>query len=264
MLTRVTTWPAFSSHTPSTHYLFTSLQRRPFVVPLACYQSRSLGDPGDGEKGTFTLPAEEAVDSITCVTDTTKLGYSYPGFSGLNIRNANTVRDAILASIIRMYGSLVFGVLVSFQPTLNFAVISVHRIWEWTALIEFKEFDLRCSFSVLLFLGEVPENPDEWLIAPNYIGSHSAFVNRFVPLNNAIAEYSRLDSFEPEVVEPYLKELKWRVQKLDREPAELSSLEVSVIGTPLTLPPGATTPVAGKSHHYNGITSGRCGGCRNA
>jgi len=106
-------------------------------------------------------------------------------------------------------------------------------MWDWSAKIHFKKYELGSSFSVLIFLGQVPEDPEEWVTSPNYVGAHYAFVNRsaarcanctnqidiidegFVHLNPAIAEHSGLGSFEPEVVHPYLeKELHWRVQKV--------------------------------------------------
>ncbi|KAF9005143.1 tyrosinase [Cyathus striatus] len=386
MLTRVTTWPAFSSHTVgdggSTSNSLEAIHDNihgyvgggghmsdpavaafdPIFFLHHCNVDRLLSlwsainpgvwvSAGDSEDGSFTMSAENPVDADTPltpfwsnqtgfwasagVTDTTKLGYSYPEFNGIDMGDTNTMKQAVLTVVTRLYGGRVFGAFASIQPTLNFTALSAagsagqqpiaaegvpreastahvpavlsgtvntlaraaHNVvasighssppdhsslWEWTARIEFKKYELGCSFGVLLFLGKVPENPDEWLTAPNYVGAHFSFVNSeagqcancldqidvknegFVHLNSAIAEHSGLGSFEPEVVEPYLKELKWRVQKLDGEPAELLSLEVGVIGTPLTLPPGAIIPVPGRPHHYNGITFGRPGGCRHA
>ncbi|KAF8874304.1 tyrosinase [Mucidula mucida] len=155
--------------------------------------------------------------------------------------------------------------------------------WDWTARIEFKKYELGCSFSVLLFLGAVPEDPEDWLCSENLAGAHHAFVNSsagrcancrgqgdllaegFVHLDNAIAQHSGLGSLEPGVVEPYLTQaLQWRVQKVDGTPADLESLEVSVVCTPLSYPPGSMFPVPGEPRSYNGITHGRPGGCRHA
>jgi len=156
-------------------------------------------------------------------------------------------------------------------------------LWEWTARVEFKKYELGSSFSVLIFLGSVPENPREWRISPNYVGGHHAFVNSvanrcgncnnqrdlvtegFVHLNNAIAKHSGLGSLDPSVVEPYLTHnLHWRVQKTNGEEAELHSLEVAVIATPLTYPPGSLFPVPGEPRRHNHITHGRNGGSRQA
>lgn len=113
------------------------------------------------------------------------------------------------------------------------SVPSNRGLYEWTARIEFKKYELGCSLAVLLFLGEVPDDPEEWQVSPNYVGGHHAFVNGsasqcsncrsqadvviegFVHLNRGILTHSRLNSLEPSVVEPYLKEnLHWRVQKV--------------------------------------------------
>ncbi|KAH9889909.1 tyrosinase [Cubamyces lactineus] len=157
--------------------------------------------------------------------------------------------------------------------------------WEWTARIHVKKYEVGGSFSVLLFLGAVPENPADWRTSPNYVGGHHAFVNSvpqrcancrgqadlviegFVHLNEAIATHSNLHSFEPEVVRPYLtRELHWRVQKVNGVVVELEnvpSLEVVVLATHLSLSPGEPFPIPGETVHHHDITRGRQGGSRN-
>ena len=102
------------------------------------------------------------------------------------------------------------------------------RLYEWTARIECKTFELSTSYSVLIFLGHVPDDPEEWQVSPNYVGSHFAFVNSagrenhrdiviegFVHLNQAIIRHSGLKSLEPDAVIPYLTtNLHWRVLKV--------------------------------------------------
>ncbi|KIM38482.1 hypothetical protein M413DRAFT_75996 [Hebeloma cylindrosporum] len=304
---------------------------------------------GDSEDGSFTLPPDAPVDANTALTpfwntnttfwastattDTTKLGYSYPEFNGLDMGNPEAVQVAIGNIVNRLYGFSIFGSSVPMSgPTTSFFASSAaaaevpveteraaptqtaaashaqsllatnghdrgshpivqthhyvppnHGLWDWTARIEFRKYELGVSFSVLLFLGEVPEDPEQWLVCSNFVGAHHAFVNTaagqcancrnqgtlveegFVHLNHAIAEHSGLGSLDPEVVEPYLTEqLQWRVQKVDGSVAELESLEVCVIGTPLTYPPGAQFPVPGERRWYNGITHDRRGGSRQA
>lgn len=100
-------------------------------------------------------------------------------------------------------------------------------IWDWTARIEFDKYELGQSFSVIIFLGKVPEDPMDWLVCPEFVGAHHAFVDGtgrkrgpvvdegFVHLSQAIVERGRLGSLEPGAVEPYLTEsLDWRVQKV--------------------------------------------------
>ena len=101
-------------------------------------------------------------------------------------------------------------------------------VYEWTTRIHAKKYELGGSFNVLIFLGEVKEDPEQWRTSPSYVGSHSVLVSSmdrpqgdqanvvsegFVHLNAAIAERSGLSSYEPDGVIPYLKDnLNWRIQ----------------------------------------------------
>jgi tyrosinase len=335
--------------------------------------------PGIAEDGgSFTTPPGAPYDQTTAltpfwdnqtsfwastaVTDTSKLGYTYPDFNGVDVTNTDATRTAISNRVNQLYGTSVFGsfaalpqstipapatsghtdttakkaavassshiltrslaptekVVVPALPSHNPAAppqqhpstIQVtdhhpqrhmnihphptvveqqssappnHGMWDWTARIEFKKYELGTSFSVLIFLGQIPENPREWRISPNYVGGHHAFVNSaasscancsnqqdlviegFVHLNHAIVQHSGLGSLEPNVIKPYLTQnLHWKVQKSNGEEAELQSLEVAVIATPLSYPPGAIFPVPGQAHRHNGITHGKNGGSRHA
>nr|BAD51402.1 photo-regulated tyrosinase [Polyporus arcularius] len=156
--------------------------------------------------------------------------------------------------------------------------------WEWTARIRVKKYAVGGSFSVLIFLGAVPEIPADWRSSPHYVGAHHAFVNRtpqrcancrrqadliiegFVHLNEGVVRLSGLSRLTPDVVKPYLQEnLHWRVQKVDGSAVpleEVPSLEVAVVATKLTLPAGAPFPVPGDSVFHHDITHGRQGGSR--
>ena len=285
------------------------------------------------------------------------LGYTYPDFNGVDVRNTDAARTAISNLVNELYGSSVFRTFSLFANTAKTvpAASSSHnpaapqqrllptqqdtdlywgrwirnwtrwmwwpqlprkisvtpdrgQIWDWTARVEFKKYELGTSFSVFIFLNQVPENPREWRVSPYLVGGHHAFVNStpskcancrnqrnivvegFVHLSQAIAERSGLGSLEPNVVEPYLtNNLYWRVQKVfifyfvfnmfvsahthplffsfsvfqtNGEVAELESLEVAVIATPLSFPPGSIFPVPGQARRHNGITYGRPGGSR--
>jgi tyrosinase len=104
-------------------------------------------------------------------------------------------------------------------------------VHDWACRIHCKKFELGGSFWVLIFLGQVPDDPSQWRSCPSFVGGHYVFVNSsadqcancrgqadvvsegFVHLNKPIASRSDLPSFEPSVVSPYLKEnLHWRVQ----------------------------------------------------
>jgi tyrosinase len=104
-------------------------------------------------------------------------------------------------------------------------------LFDWTARIECEKYELRRSFSVLLFLGEIPEASEEWQTCSSFVGAYHVFVNSvaercancstqvefvaegFVHLDHKILQHSGLGSLEPDVVEPYLTQaLQWRVQ----------------------------------------------------
>jgi tyrosinase len=153
---------------------------------------------------------------------------------------------------------------------------------EWSARVRVKKYEVGGSFKVLFFLGSVPENPRVWSTDSHFVGAFHGFVNStaercancrrqrevvlegFVHLDEGIARLSNLNSFEPSVVEPYLKHnLHWRVQKTSGEVVDLSevpSLEIAVSSTRLTLPPGEIFPVPDEPHYHHGITHGRPGG----
>jgi tyrosinase len=52
-----------------------------------------------------------------------------------------------------------------------------NEIWDWTARIRVKKYEIGCSFAVPLFLGDVTTNSEEWLTCDNFIGAYHAFVN---------------------------------------------------------------------------------------
>ncbi|KAH9969687.1 hypothetical protein BC827DRAFT_1120059 [Russula dissimulans] len=157
-------------------------------------------------------------------------------------------------------------------------------IHDYTTRIRFKKHELGGGFAVLIFLGEVPDDPSQWRTSHSFVGLHVAFVssaasgygNRsdkadsysegFVHLNSAIAKRSGLSSYELSEVLPYLKEnLHWRIQSTDRSAVELEklpSLEVTVSQTPLTQAPGTLFPIPGKPTYHHDVTYGRPGGAR--
>ncbi|KAJ7476711.1 tyrosinase [Mycena latifolia] len=250
------------------------------------------------------------------VTTTSTIGYTYPEFNGLDTSDPSKVRSAIAQKVNELYGGSIAKTPASKALKSNLAAAPSHSnpghapaprsvphiqanlahvpaphhsqedIWEWTARIQVKKYEVGGSFLVLLFLGTVPDDPKQWRTSPNFVGAHHVFANSvpnrcancrahgdaevegFVHLNEGIIEHSGLHSLEPNVVEPYLKkDLHWRVQKAGGQPVELShvpSLEVTVFATPLSFPPGSDFPVPGERQHHHRITAGRPGGSRDA
>lgn len=169
------------------------------------------------------------------------LGYTYPETKaqGILANTDNAVGD-VARAVEELYGG-------SLQARLNEAAASANvvasaqpgaleaSVWDWIVRIRVKEFELKESFDVLVFLGPVPENPDEWLTSESYVGCVSAFVNGVpercgncraqgpnkviqgaVYLDEAIAKRSGLPGrLDPAAVTPYLTDkLSWTVQKV--------------------------------------------------
>jgi tyrosinase len=159
-------------------------------------------------------------------------------------------------------------------------------IHDWSAQIHAKKYELGHGYIILIFIGQVPDDPSQWRSSSSFVGAHVAFVNTeaeqcdncrdqaelviegFVHLNTAIAKLSGLSSFDPSVVAPYLRDnLHWRVQAADRSAVPIErfpSLEVTAVSNTLTHEPGALFPIAGLAELHHHITHGRLGGARHA
>jgi len=151
---------------------------------------------------------------------------------------------------------------------------------EWSARVRCDKYELGDSFSVIFFVVTVPHNPAEWTSSPYYVGSFHVFggegpsdnrsqpdynIQGFVHLDDGLIKHSGQRTLEPDVVVPFLTDnLHWRVQKTDGTVVELSTMEVMVLATPVTLPPGARFPVYGEPRPYPSITRGRPGGSGSA
>lgn len=98
---------------------------------------------------------------------------------------------------------------------------------DWSAHIRVKKHEYEETFSIFIFLGDVPKDPEDWYSSPSFVGEHSVmvpgggqprrdkdtFVEGVIHLNRVIAARSGLPSFEEDVVVPYLKEnIAWRVR----------------------------------------------------
>jgi tyrosinase len=60
------------------------------------------------------------------------------------------------------------------------------KLWEWTARVHVKKYEVGGSFSVEFFLGDVPSDPAHWRTSPNFIGAHQVFANRCVESSSAV------------------------------------------------------------------------------
>ncbi|KAI1794979.1 photo-regulated tyrosinase [Ganoderma leucocontextum] len=232
-------------------------------------------------------------------TDTARLRYTYPEFDGLDMNDRDAVQKHIGEIVSKLYTPRYLATSLSpadqpaaagtAVPTTTTTTPGAHdcnlTIWEWSARVRAKQSELAHSFHVLIFLGSVPEDPREWASAPTYVGAFSAFVNGsaarcancqvltdvvtegYVHLDDVLSRNSRVCSFDPCDVRPYLKDdLDWRVQMADGTPIPLErlpSLEVTVVALQLSMRVGDAlpTPVGEPVLHVD-ITFGRVGGAR--
>ncbi|KAH8813439.1 tyrosinase [Flagelloscypha sp. PMI_526] len=144
---------------------------------------------------------------------------------------------------------------------------------DWTVRVRVEKYAVNGSFLVLVFLGPVPTDPNDWLLSKSYVGSHAIFsrtaasiescencsdqrdssivVEGFVQLTSAFQEHEDFptelgaESLQPDVVVPYLeKNLSWRVLG-NKHVADIPSLEVGVFYAPITRPIGSNRPIQG-------------------
>jgi tyrosinase len=175
--------------------------------------------------------AEANYWSSDALKDTAALGYSYPEFNNLQGLPPDVVQQIIRQKVDELYGgSVVIGLPGARQEKEGEA-----QYYDWTARVEFKKNELLTSFTVLFFVGEVPDDPQSWLVSSNLVGTYHAFVNSaarrcancrdqsdlvvegFVHLNRGIERLSKLPNFESGRVSEYLQDpsnLKWRVQRV--------------------------------------------------
>jgi tyrosinase len=183
--------------------------------------------PGSSVGGTWTIPINSTVDASTdltpfrmqspgfwassMTTSTSKLGYTYPEFNGLDLGDANKVRAAIATKVDQLYGDTVFGAsfhsAVDVQPIASESTtvsafmrggqdnadqspdpsseplqpeVSSVTLDDWVARVRVKKYELDSSFSILFFLGgstDAPEDVSDWRLSPGYVGGHHVFVN---------------------------------------------------------------------------------------
>lgn len=118
---------------------------------------------------------------------------------------------------------------------------------DWSVRVRIKQYELDEAFSVVIFLGDVPEDTDDWFLSPSYAGDHSVLVNSsadycencqvhremgtvtegFVHLNKILAARSGLSSFDDAEVVPYLENnLHWRILQVRRLSVPLTPIFV--------------------------------------
>ncbi len=125
------------------------------------------------------------------------------------------------------------------QPSNHQTMSHKQIIQDWKVEISCSQREVGGSFSVFIFLGDLPADPTQWLFDPAFVGtfdiytytsstpheSHSydeeggnSIVNGSVHLNRAILRLSRQQSLEEDAVLSFLRrKLNWGVQKVGNE-----------------------------------------------
>ncbi|KAK3372444.1 hypothetical protein B0H63DRAFT_551021 [Podospora didyma] len=114
---------------------------------------------------------------------------------------------------------------ISVPRILNGAVFVRNRYREWITNIRVKKQAMDGPFSIHLFIGTVPDNPEDWILAPSHVGTVGVFaasddgvnyrmsmsqleVSSTIPLTTSLVKkvmLGELSSLEPRDVEPYLR-----------------------------------------------------------
>jgi tyrosinase len=173
----------------------------------------------------------------TDVVNGTSLNYTYP-----DLLDDATPSDVSRGISQRYSGS-------PYHPPSSASSQTSNTITEWTVRVHCKQFELGGSFSILFFIGHVPEDPSEWHVSPTLAGTFDAIVNNtpeecancrnqedmtiagYVHLNSRILRHYDQAMLHPEYVVPRLtSDLSWRVLKvraIEAEPARVLHLLLS-------------------------------------
>lgn len=180
---------------------------------------------------TFSIPLPELApfwktDEYWWTSDQAKesavLWYTYPDFDGIDLGDRPKASQIIRARVEQLYPRR----KVPGMPGENSKAI------EWSARIRAVKGDLKDISSVLIFVGERPDNEKDFLTSPNYLGSFDPFVNAltaqcsncadtqdesvqgFVHMSSGLVERD-VDIHDIGAVEVYLrKNLNWAVRKV--------------------------------------------------
>ncbi|CZR60853.1 related to monophenol monooxygenase precursor (tyrosinase precursor) [Phialocephala subalpina] len=207
--------------------IWQALNPNSFVVPTTePFGTFALAQGTQEDETTPLEPFASSGDAPYYTSDTSRLpsvfGYTYPEMLDWNIPTAQLTAN-VAATIHTLYNP-------NNQLTKRAAGSTALVRKEWFAGVKVNKFDLQGTrFSIQLFLGHVPQNPEEWLNSGNNIGSFTIFPppnpsGGPIPEVLAYSEYSLVEALTEKgpnmedvgAVTEYLKEdLHWRVQKFD-------------------------------------------------
>ncbi|PFH53631.1 hypothetical protein AMATHDRAFT_54855 [Amanita thiersii Skay4041] len=212
---------------------------RLFSLWAAMKPGKGVTTGKNDQGGTFTLaplvPLDENTDlspfwdsqnTFWCsknIFNTQTFRYTYPDFVNVNqddhVATKAAAERVTSGYVDRYFAKSIFTV----QPDAK-------KLWNWTVRIRTKKFELGRSFSMLIFLGNVPAETSVWRMCSSFVGVHHVFTNSaagrcancqanadmihegFIHMNRHLCvTLPEAVTFDPRVVEPYLTEkLHWR------------------------------------------------------
>ncbi|KAI0842135.1 Di-copper centre-containing protein [Hypoxylon sp. FL0890] len=281
--------PLFWLHHTNVDRIFTmwqALYNDTYVVPQPAVYSSHTTSPGEYEDSQTALTPFFSNETHFWTSDTVRdhevFGYTYAEV-------ANRSRAEVVASINRLYGNfspvsmltrpsksqqhdkrheghpalpgtggvngLSWNSKTSARPSVD-AVFSGDKYREWIANIRVNKHAMRGSFSIHLFLEEVPSDPLSWAVASSLVGTLGIFAHRGVhgwksdrkvagtiPMTSALMHMvasGKVPSLHAEDVEPYLKSnLELRVSLVNGttvDAHEVDGLHIEIVSSMVRAP----------------------------
>ncbi|OTB08796.1 hypothetical protein M426DRAFT_7516 [Hypoxylon sp. CI-4A] len=246
--------PLFWLHHTNVDRIFAMWQvlyNNSYVVPQSAVYSSHTTSPGQVEDVQTALTPffvnETHFWTSEMVRDHTVFGYTYADV-------ANKSRQEVITTINQRYGNfspasmlrdssvtrehsggqethlsqrspprvngLSWNSQSSTRPSIN-AIFTNDKYREWIANIRVSKHAMRSSFSIHLFLGEVPSDASSWPVSPSLVGTLGVFAHRgthgqmsrrkitgTVPLTSALVHMvtsGKIESLDVDNIEPFLK-----------------------------------------------------------
>ncbi|KAJ7755497.1 photo-regulated tyrosinase [Mycena metata] len=281
--------PIFFLHHANVDYILELWQR---LFPNSWVPDSTAQDGGSwtvidqspiGPKSDLTpfWNSETTYWSANSARTTKAFNYSYPILAGLDESNPEKARLELKERFRKLY-----DLKTAFPPKPESASNPSQleeEYLDWRVHVEAETHALGGSYSVYIFLGEVPNEPKEWMGSSSFVGVFDVFTrtNRdncpncranmtaisegVIYLGDALKK--TLNSWDAKDVVPYLKEnLEWRVAQSEEPNTPLSrlpSLEVLVVALPMYHKDNDPFPhrrAGREAQRFPEVTQGREGG----
>jgi Tyosinase C-terminal domain len=171
------------------------------------------------------------------VRDFIQFKANYPEFIGLEKLGVAERKVRIQAKVNALYDpdGCRHGITVKVAaPTTLDATFAFEALTAPRRLVRIrvKKFQLKQGFTILIFLGSVPDDVAQWRSSSHLVGSHSGFVNSdpercvncrenadlitegFIDMGNALERMDYSHKSEQEIEEFIHDKIDWRIQKV--------------------------------------------------